>query len=150
MSSQHGFTLLELMIVIAIIAILGAIAVPAYQRYLQKAAMTDVLQAVTPYRTEVELCALEQGSLSACSEAQLGLAAFPPSTYVSTLSVDAGIISLSGQQTLAGLRVTLTPTLDRRAGTLRWQQRCQSEENNAALLEACRSVLRETDDGERP
>lgn len=48
MSSQHGFTLLELMIVIAIIAILGAIAVPAYQRYLQKAAMTDVLQAVTP------------------------------------------------------------------------------------------------------
>ncbi|WCF12530.1 hypothetical protein N4G58_17435 [Edwardsiella piscicida] len=46
--------------------------------------------------------------------------------------------------------MTLTPTLDRRAGTLRWQQRCQSEENNAALLEACRSVLRETDDGERP
>ncbi|MEG2830409.1 MAG: prepilin-type N-terminal cleavage/methylation domain-containing protein, partial [Edwardsiella sp. (in: enterobacteria)] len=45
MSSQHGFTLLELMIVIAIIAILGAIAVPAYQRYLQKAAMADVLQA---------------------------------------------------------------------------------------------------------
>ncbi|MDA6076270.1 hypothetical protein O0544_03680 [Edwardsiella anguillarum] len=78
------------------------------------------------------------------------MAAFPPSAYVSTLSVDAGIISLSGQQTLAGLRVTLTPMLDRSAGTLRWQQRCQSEDNNAALLEACRSVLRETDGGERP
>lgn len=150
MSSQHGFTLLELMIVIAIIAILGAIAVPAYQRYLQKAAMTDVLQAVTPYRTEVELCALEQGSLTPCSATQLGLAPLPPSAYISTLDVDAGIITLSGQHTLAGLQVTLTPTLERNTGSLHWQQRCQSEGDNPSLLEACRSVLHETDSGELP
>lgn len=145
MSSQHGFTLLELMVVIAIIAILGAIAVPAYQRYLQKAAMTDVLQAVTPYKNEVELCALEQGSLAGCSAAQLGLATLPPSTYIANLDVAQGVISLSGQQALAGLQVTLTPELNRDAGTLRWQQHCQSDGAEPTLLASCRSILR--DDG---
>lgn len=143
MSSQRGFTLLELMVVIAIIAILGAIAVPAYQRYLQKAAMTDVLQAVTPYKTEVELCALEQGSLAGCSSAQLGLATLPPSSYIANLDVAQGVISLSGQQALAGLQVTLTPELNRDAGTLRWQQRCQSDGAEPALLASCRSILRD-------
>ncbi|AOV97814.1 prepilin peptidase-dependent pilin [Edwardsiella hoshinae] len=148
MSSQHGFTLLELMVVIAIIAILGAIAVPAYQRYLQKAAMTDVLQALAPYKTEVELCALEQGALAGCSAAQLGLATLPPSSYIANLDVAQGVISLSGQQTLAGLQVTLTPELDRDAGTLRWHQRCQSDNAAPALLESCRSILH--DDGVSP
>lgn len=43
--------------VIGIIAILSAIGVPAYQNYLRKAALTDMLQTFVPYRTAVELCA---------------------------------------------------------------------------------------------
>lgn len=41
--NQQGFSLIEIMVVIAIISILSAIAIPGYQGYMQKAAMTDVL-----------------------------------------------------------------------------------------------------------
>lgn len=58
-SNENGFTLMELMIVIAIISILSSVAIPAYQGYIQKAALTDVLQTLSPYRSGVELCRYE-------------------------------------------------------------------------------------------
>lgn len=73
METQRGFTLIELMVVISIIAILSAIGIPAYQRYIQKAAMTDMLQAMVPYKMAVELCALEGGGPSGCDAGSKGI-----------------------------------------------------------------------------
>lgn len=56
MKKQGGFTLIELMIVVAIIGILAAIAVPQYQTYTKKAKFTEVVQATQPYKLGVELC----------------------------------------------------------------------------------------------
>jgi type IV pilus assembly protein PilA len=60
-SKQSGFTLIELMIVIAIIGILAAIAVPQYQTYTNKAHFSEVVSAVGPYKTGMELCATDNG-----------------------------------------------------------------------------------------
>ncbi|VUS40744.1 Fimbrial protein [Klebsiella pasteurii] len=73
MDKQRGFTLIELMVVIGIIAILSAIGIPAYQNYLRKAALTDMLQTFVPFRTAIELCALEHGGLTPCDGGSNGI-----------------------------------------------------------------------------
>lgn len=54
--ASQGFTLIELMIVVAIVAILAAIALPAYQTYTKKAKFTEVIAATAPARTAVDIC----------------------------------------------------------------------------------------------
>lgn len=52
--AQAGFTLIELMIVVAIIGILAAVAIPAYQNYVKRAAYTEVVAQMSPYKLAVE------------------------------------------------------------------------------------------------
>lgn len=65
MKKQSGFTLIELMIVVAIVAILAAVALPAYQNYTKKAKMTQLVTATASLKTAVEVCAQSFG-LSNC------------------------------------------------------------------------------------
>ncbi|PSV02235.1 pilus assembly protein TapA [Photobacterium leiognathi subsp. mandapamensis] len=91
MKKQQGFTLIELMIVVAIIGILSAIAVPAYSNYTVKSKIVSSLAESSSYKTAVALCNQEQGSLTNCDASSNGI----PAAGGKITGVTAGVISIS-------------------------------------------------------
>lgn len=141
MDKQRGFTLIELMVVIGIIAILSAIGIPAYQNYLRKAALTDMLQTFVPYRTAVELCALDHGGVTGCDGGTNGIPAPATTRYVSAMTISKGAITLTGQESLNGLSVVMTPQWNASSGMSGWTRNC-TVADNGALKQACEDVFR--------
>jgi prepilin peptidase dependent protein D len=151
MAKCDGFTLVELMIVVIIIALLAAIGLPTYQQYTQKAAMTDLLQSMLSYKSAVELCALELGNSPGAivsRECMQGKNGIPdryqnPDTalgYTQSISVAAhGIITLAGQRSLTGLTVILIPGINS-LGTIQWFKQCQSD--NESLTHSCQVAFK--------
>ena len=73
MNTQKGFTLIELMIVIAIIGILAAIAIPAYQNYIKRAAYSELITAISPIKLAIETCYVQEQDLTKCdTEEKIG------------------------------------------------------------------------------
>ena len=86
---QKGFTLIELMIVVAIIGILAAVAIPAYSNYTKKAKFTEVTQSTQSMKTDIEACLADKGDLTMCDNGTNGMAA-PIGTRTGSASVAQG------------------------------------------------------------
>lgn len=100
MKAQKGFTLIELMIVVAIIGILAAVALPAYQDYTNRAKVTEAIGFAASAKTAVTESFQANSALPANNEAAgLAAAADIKSKYVKSVTVVNGVITVAIQGT---------------------------------------------------
>ena len=143
---QKGFTLIELMIVVAIIGILAAVAIPAYQDYTQRAQMSEALTMTAAAKTAIAEYAQNNGAYPATAAfPQLGLDGTPAldGTYATAnVTSGTGVITVTMKAAgtagadIAGKTLTLTPpTLAGLKGTFKWA--CTSTADQKFLPKGC-------------
>lgn len=130
--AQQGFTLIELMIVVAIIGILAAVALPAYQNYTKKAKFTEVVLATSTPKIAVEICAQATNEVSTSEADVTGCGADDGKGIPANITTEAGNVAsvttesngtitataVSGKNGLSGETYILVPKIN--AGKVTW------------------------------
>ncbi|MCK3655683.1 prepilin-type N-terminal cleavage/methylation domain-containing protein [Pasteurellaceae bacterium Macca] len=136
-----AFTLIELMIVIAIIAILATIAIPSYTNHTQRAAMSELLSAAAPYKSSVEICLYNTGSVDSCSAGSNGIQGNKTNVsnakYLNAISVSKGVITVSGKASLEGYSYTMTPTFTNQ--NISWATTCTGADQSLFPSNFCKT-----------
>lgn len=140
MNKQTGFTLIELMIVVAIIGILAAVALPAYQDYTIRAQASEGMSLASGLKIQVADVYADEGALGGINSGADGIpaAATVNGKYTTQVAVASGVITATygndANANLAAQTLTLTPTVN--TGSLEWD--CDASVADNYMPAACR------------
>ena len=124
MKQQKGFTLIELMIVVASIGLIASFAFPAYNDHVMKTRFAEVNAIGNTYKTAVALCFSQSNDLAVCDAGTNGIPAPAEATdnLAAGMTVIDGVITMAGTQAAGGWVSVLVPTLSGSGATLTWTQ----------------------------
>ncbi len=121
----RGFTLMELLIAIAIVGLLAAIAIPSYMNYERKSQYTQIIQTADSFRPAIASCIQKLSTVTGCNLGANGIPTWAGAAgNVNTLTVTNGVIKVTPTTTvfLATDTYTLTPTYTN--GAVTWAATC--------------------------
>lgn len=129
LKKSKGFTLIELMIVVAIIGILAAVAIPAYNDYTQTTKASAGIAGLSSFKTTVAMCYQKEGALKDCKSGVKGIpsavAAAGTINYLSEVDVKGGLITATLEakdRSGEPIKVSISPTVSN--GTINWKVGC--------------------------
>lgn len=134
--TQQGFTLIELMIVVAIIGILASIAIPAYQDYMTRSKWAKAVATAAAVKLALGECLNDNsGTTSACDAvskiSKYGISTMPTlmdgSTTMGTIAIGTNAaITITGAEPLGVCNFTFAPVVQAGAGTITWNPTAQA------------------------
>lgn len=111
LKKQAGFSLIELMIVVTILGILAALAIPSYQNYTQRARFAEVIAATAPFKTAVTLALHKGAPLNELNNGVHGIPASPAATKnLAHVTVEHGTITATSTESLSSVTYVLKPS----------------------------------------
>lgn len=134
--TNEGFTLIELMIVVAIIGILAAISIPAYQNYVVKAKIASAMSSVGGVKTAIAICIHDQGGIKAGCTTGTAIPVFAATKEIASAQTTDGnlVITLASSgiaSDVDGKMITMTPAANE--ATISWTNSTDITTNNAAI-----------------
>ncbi|WP_284500003.1 pilin [Microbulbifer litoralis] len=153
MKKQQGFTLIELMIVVAIIGILAAVALPAYQDYTTRAKVSEIMAQLAAMKNSVTECMTTSNDITGCDDVGSGIdkTAVEGTDYITTVAVTAPAAAGTGASIqitpdwtalgAASASTTVTFSATQCDGGIKWQCGISDTTEGKYFPASCRQTV---------